>query len=198
MISNHYILYVLLVTLAAVVVVHISDLDSSSIMRVRTPLTEFVLPSRELSAGNHTVVDAIPSPAPSPVPSPAPSPTPSQHTVDVIHYARKHLTKVGQEWTNPKVQRFHVNRSIPWLDTPHCTACGPDAIFIGTGHAGSTTLYSAIVQHPQVMPSIRKELNWFGGLNEHWDDAKRYHQQFHPKTNPETQISIEVCTVPRF
>ena len=47
------------------------------------------------------------------------------------------------------------------------SACAPDFVLIGTGHAASTSLYALLVQHPQLLPARVKELN-FAGLHTHW------------------------------
>jgi hypothetical protein len=37
----------------------------------------------------------------------------------------------------------------------------PDFIIIGAQRAGTTSLYTYIVQHPQVLPAFKKEVHWF-------------------------------------
>jgi hypothetical protein len=50
----------------------------------------------------------------------------------------------------------------------------PDFIIIGAQKAGTTSLYKYLIQHPQIMPSMIKEVHYFdGGLDPEVDNFKK-------------------------
>ncbi|MBN1797232.1 MAG: sulfotransferase domain-containing protein [Spirochaetales bacterium] len=52
----------------------------------------------------------------------------------------------------------------------------PDFIIIGAQKSGTSSLYSYLFQHPQVLPSFGKEVHFFdGGLNPNIDNFKKGH-----------------------
>lgn len=52
--------------------------------------------------------------------------------------------------------------------------CLPDFIIIGAQKSGTTSLYNFLAQHPQLLPSFRKEVHFFdGGINPYADNFKQ-------------------------
>jgi hypothetical protein len=60
---------------------------------------------------------------------------------------------------------------------------GPDFVIIGAQRAGTTSLYQHLVQHPQVHPPLRKEVQF---LSVHWDRGLPwYHRHFPVARGPQ-------------
>ena len=74
----------------------------------------------------------------------------------------------AQQWLNSEAAAAaRFNATAVQSACISTRVCAPDFLILGTGHAGSTSLYALLVQHPQLLPSRVKELNFFG-LQTHW------------------------------
>ena len=70
---------------------------------------------------------------------------------------------------------------------------GPDFLIISPGRCGSTSLYNYLVQHPQVIPAIRKEIG-FLTHQPYNKNEKVYTAQFPPLPKDEIFITGEAGT----
>ena len=81
----------------------------------------------------------------------------------------------AEEWLlrHPRLHRFYL-RTTPFvrgLQKALPLRALPDFVIIGTGKAGTTSLYSLVAQHPEIVPAIKKEINYFQlhyGLDSPW------------------------------
>lgn len=84
------------------------------------------------------------------------------------------------EWRNAE-----ANRSLSIKATALTTACwsaadcAPDWLIVGTGQAGTSSLYASLVQHPQLVPAREKEPN-FVGLHTNWLHRTSYAKRLFP------------------
>lgn len=76
------------------------------------------------------------------------------------------LKKIAPDWAKTLIWRYH---KITW----HYRTL-PDFLIIGAQKSGTTSLYSYLGQHPQLMPSLKKEVHFFdGGLNSNVDNFNK-------------------------
>ena len=93
----------------------------------------------------------------------------------VFNTTTKSLWDRAEEWLrqHPQLNRFYL-RTIPFvrgLQKALPLRALPDFVIIGTAKAGTTSLYSLVAQHPEIVPAIRKEVNYFQlhyGLDSPW------------------------------
>jgi len=85
-----------------------------------------------------------------------------------------------QQWLN-----WDAKRTARFVGSPVSSGCvsplncAPDFVIAGSGHAGSTSLYALLMQHPQLVPAAVKEVN-FLGLGAHWLNRSRYAEALYP------------------
>ena len=93
----------------------------------------------------------------------------------VFNTTTKSLWDGAEEWLrrHPQLNRFYL-RTIPFvrgLQKMLPLRALPDFVIIGTAKAGTTSMYSLVAQHPEIVPAIKKEINYFQlhyGLDSPW------------------------------
>ncbi len=109
------------------------------------------------------------------------------------------LTQLGR--TNEAIKyyqiacKYHVNKSHPTF-VKQCwnleALSQPDFIIIGVMKGGTTSLYSYITQHPQVLPGIKKEIH-FWSFNFH-RGVDWYRAHFPSVSDPKKFLTGEAST----
>jgi hypothetical protein len=82
--------------------------------------------------------------------------------VHQIPYAHKQMTRIKQMWTNKDAPREKI-WSVPKANKLQIPDGLPGFIGVGCGHCGSTSLYTTLMQHPQMVPGNKKELLYLVG-----------------------------------
>jgi len=107
--------------------------------------------------------------------------------IHTLKYGYKHLSEHGQKWMNPK------NKTLTWSipkvnDFSHLkvNGRGPSFIGIGCGHCGSTSLYTSLMQHPQLIPGKMKEVLYLGNNPTILDQTQEGYLNQFPSTSPWT------------
>ena len=72
--------------------------------------------------------------------------------------------------TYPQLAKAYQQLRDRLPNTTTTKATKPDFIIIGVGKCGTTSLYKYLSQHPQVLPAIKKEINFFNFNFEHGID----------------------------
>jgi hypothetical protein len=62
--------------------------------------------------------------------------------------------------------------------------CTPSFLIIGAQKAATSSLYSYLIQHPNLVPAKNKEVNFFNVDSNYYQGKKWYHAQFHRYINP--------------
>lgn len=67
------------------------------------------------------------------------------------------------------IKLIRMSRQATWRNRPL-----PDFIIIGAQKGGTSSLYAYLAQHPQLLPSLKKEVHFFdGGLNYETDNYQK-------------------------
>jgi len=86
--------------------------------------------------------------------------------VQQIPYTHKELTEHGQKWANKNTSPRNKTWSVPKVNTLKMPRGLPGFIGVGCGHCGSTSMYTMLMQHPQMVPGIQKELLYFSNKSQ--------------------------------
>jgi len=78
-----------------------------------------------------------------------------------VHYAHKKLAKEGQAWLNKDAPKNKVWTLPADWKLPSMGGL-PAFVGVGCGHCGSTSFYTTLMQHPQLVPGFRKEVLYLG------------------------------------
>lgn len=94
-----------------------------------------------------------------------------------------------KKWGGPNCREIYPNRkhspSPCWeLMQDEKVWTGPDFMIIGAAKCGTTSLYKYLAEHPLLIPSLGKEVNFFSIKKKYLYGVDWYRKQFPARTNP--------------